>query len=188
MRRTAWLATALVLTAAACSAGDDADPGSGTADAPAAAPDGGDDVARIARYELTMDRVDRLFAAQRAIALAIRDMPEAERTAMQELDMNDASLAEFGERLESIPGVEAALDDVGISGREYATATMAMVSAAMASSLMQMRPNDNQDSLARAMNANMDNVEFMRENEAELARKQQALEAELQGIGALDEE
>lgn len=184
MRRTAWL-TALLALAAACSAGDDAAPDPGTAGDAAPA---GDDNAQIAAYELTMDRVNRLFEAQRNIALAVRDMPEGERAAMQNLDMNDATLADFGARLESIPAVDRALEDAGLSGREYATATMAMVSAAMASSVMQMRPNDNHDSLARAMNANLANVEFFREHEAELTRRQQALEAELRGMGALDEE
>lgn len=187
MPRYSWLAAVLLAGTVACSSGDDATPAAGTAtaDAPAGT---GDDVADIAAYELTMDKVDRLFAAQRNIALAMNDMPQAERDALEGADLSEASLEEFGERLESIPAVEDALEDAGISGREYATATMAMVSAGMAASVLQMRPDDDADSLAREMNANMDNIRFIQEHEAEITQKQQALEAELRGMGALDEE
>lgn len=186
MARYSWLAAFLVLGAAACGTGDDAArAGSArTADAPAG---GGDDAADIAGYELNMDRMDRIYAAQRNIALAVNDMTPAEREAMENTDMADGSLEQFAAGIEANPKIRKALDDAGMDPREYATATMAMVSAAMAASVLEMRPNDNQDSLAREMNANMDNIRFLRENEAELARKQQELEAELRAMGALEE-
>ena len=188
MARYSWLAALLVLGAAACSSGDDAAPAASTtttADAPASS---GDDATDIREYELTMDRMDRLYAAQRNIAVAVHGMTPAEREAMENTDMADASLEEFASGIERNPKIRQALAEAGIEPREYATATMAMVSAAMAASVLQMRPDDNQDSLVREMNANMDNIRFLREHEAELAQKQQELEAELRAMGALDEQ
>jgi hypothetical protein len=54
--------------------------------------------------------------------------------------------------------------------------------------VLQTRPNANEDSLAREMNVNMDNVRFMREHDAELRQKQQALEAEMQAMGLESEQ
>ena len=186
MARFSWLAAFLVLGAAACSSGDDAAPAGSaqTADAPASS---GDDVTDISRYELTMDRIDRMFAAQRNMALAMKDMTPAEREAMENTNMAEGTLDDFARGIEANPKIHVAIEDAGMEPREYATATMAMVSAAMAASVLQMRPDENQDSLAREMNANMDNIRFIRENEATLAQKQQELEAELRAMGALDE-
>jgi hypothetical protein len=182
MPRRTWLAAALVF-GAACSSGDDAAPGEATVSADA--PGGSADLTDISRYELTMERMDRIHAAQRNIALAIRDMTPAEREAMENTGGENATLDEFARGIESNPKIRQALADAGMSPREYATATMAMVSAAMAASALHMRPNDDQDSLARAMHANPANVRFLRENEAELTRKQEQLEAELRAAGAI---
>jgi hypothetical protein len=76
-----------------------------------------------------------------------------------------------------------AIREAGLSSREYITATMAMVQAGMAASVLKMRPKDNQDSLIREMKANKDNVRFVQEHEAELNRKQQAMQAEMQRLG-----
>jgi hypothetical protein len=186
MARYSWLAALLVLGTAACGSGDDAAPADSApaADAPASS---GDDVTDIAEYELSMSRIDRMFAAQRNMALAMKDMTPAERDAMENTDMANGSLDEFARGIEANPKIRAAIEDAGMQPREYATATMAMVSAAMAASVLDMRPNDNQDSLAREMNANMDNITFIRENQAALTQKQQELEAELRAMGALDE-
>lgn len=185
MPRYAWLAASLLL-GAACSSGDDATSEETTvsADTPGASAD----LTDISRYELTMERMDRIYAAQRNIALAIRDMTPAERETMESTGGGSATLDEFARGIESNPKIRQALADAGMSPREYATATMAMVSASMAASALHMRPNENQDSLAREMHANPANVRFLRENEAELARKQQQLEAELREAGALDDD
>lgn len=187
MSRYRYLAALLALGGAACGSGDDAAPAASTqtADAPAS---GDADLTDISEYELTMDKVDRLFAAQRNIAVAIQGMTPAERQTMeQNTEGSGESLDAFARNIESSPKVRAALEEAGMEPREYATATMAMVSAAMAASVLQSRPNDNQDSLAREMHANLDNVRFLQQNEAEITRKQQALEADLREMGAIEE-
>ncbi|HSJ63315.1 MAG TPA: hypothetical protein VK922_05325 [Gemmatimonadaceae bacterium] len=57
----------------------------------------------------------------------------------------------------------------------------------MASAVLQSRPELNEDSLAREMQVNMANVRFIRENEAVLREKQQALEADMRAMG-MDED
>jgi hypothetical protein len=51
----------------------------------------------------------------------------------------------------------------------------ALLSASMASSIIQMRPNDNADSLAREMQANPKNIRFVREHEAEIKQMQEEM-------------
>lgn len=187
--RTIFAAAALALAGAAC-AGDDADSADSAAgDAPVADVAGsGDDLADISSYRLTMDKVDRFFDAQLAIARRVKDLPPEDRAPLDEMESSaNATLDDMARKLESHPATRDGLREADISAREFATLTMAMVQAGMAASVLQMRPNDNQDSLAREMKASMDNIRFMQENEAELTRRQQELEAELREMGVVEE-
>lgn len=190
-RHSRLLAAALFIAAAACSPSDDTDgAASGDTAATAQAPSngGGDDVADVAAYELTMEKVDRIYEVQRNMAVAMKDMSPAEREQMDLGADAETSMDQIVERMESNPVMNKALDDAGMSAREYMTASLAMVQAGMASAVLEMRPNDNADSLVREMQASMENVEFMRENRAALEQKQQAMEAEMRQMGVLDEE
>jgi hypothetical protein len=187
--RTMLAAAALALASTAC-AGDDADSADSAAGgAPAAeAPSSGDDLTDVSNYRLTMDKVDRYFDAQLAIARRVKDLSPEERAPLEQMESSaNATLQDMANRLESHPATREGLREANISAREFATLTMAMVQAGMAASVLQMRPNDNQDSLAREMKASMENIRFIRENEAELTRKQQELESELREMGALQE-
>lgn len=180
---------ALALTATACG-GDDADSTDSAAGAaPASTTQGsGDDLTDISSYRLSMDKIDRFYDAQLAIARRVKDLTPEERAPLEQMESSaNATLEDMASRLESHPATREGLREANISAREFATLTMAMVQAGMAASVLQMRPNDNQDSLAREMKASMENIRFMRENEAELTRKQQELESELRAMGALDE-
>lgn len=187
--RTILAAAAFALASTAC-AGDDADSADSAAGgAPAAeAPSSGDDLTDVSNYRLTMDKVDRYFDAQLAIARRVKDLSPEERAPLEQMESSaNATLQDMANRLESHPATREGLREANISAREFATLTMAMVQAGMAASVLQMRPNDNQDSLAREMKASMENIRFIRENEAELTRKQQELESELREMGALQE-
>lgn len=145
-----------------------------------------DDLADVTNYKLSMDKVDKYFEAQKNMAVKVKDMTPAEQQALN-MGSSNASLDEIARNMDRSPVIKSAVEDAGLSTREYATLTMAIVQSAMASSVLQMRPNDNQDSLAREMKASMDNIRFMREHEAELTQKQKALEAELQRMGVTSE-
>jgi hypothetical protein len=184
MSRNSWIAALLVLGTLACAGGDDtaADGAARTSEA-----NGSGDVATdVASYELTMDRIDRMYDVQRNLAMAMKDMSPAEREAFDASVDPGESMDEMVRNLESNAVMKEALDDAGMSARDYVTGMFAMMQAGMAAAVIEMRPNDDADSLVREMNASMDNVEFMQQNRAELERKQQELEAELRAAGALD--
>ncbi|HEU4827652.1 MAG TPA: hypothetical protein VFT04_00520 [Gemmatimonadales bacterium] len=187
--RTILAAAVLALAGTAC-AGDDAESADSAAGgAPAAeAPSSGDDLTDVSNYRLSMDKVDRYFDAQLAIARRIKDLSPEERAPLEQMESSaNATLDDMARRMESHPATREGLREANISAREFSTLTMAMVQAGMAASVLQMRPNDNQDSLAREMKASMENIRFMRENEAEITRKQQELEAQLREMGVYEE-
>lgn len=182
------LLIAMLLAAAGCTSdsGERAEASGGESGTANATARGGEaDLADVSEYRLTMDNMDKYFAAQRSIALKAKDLSPAEREAMDMGDGND-SLDEMARKIEANPMFRSALRDAGMSPREFATHTFAMLQTAMAAGVLQMRPNDNQDSLAREMKASLENIKFYRDNEAEITRKQQALEAELRQAGALE--
>lgn len=195
--RSARTALLLALLAApACSAGDDAAAGDTTAAAAAAAPSGGSQSADemlgdVADYELTMEKIDRYMAVQRSLATKAAAMSPAEREAFKQ--RNDSGDSDEGgdidamtAKLEREPMMRDAIREAGLSPREFTMITLAMLQSAMAASVLQMRPNDDQDSLAREMKANPKNIKFMQEHQAEIQRKQQELAAEMKRLGLDD--
>ena len=182
-----------LLVLAGCSKDNDA---AATGGAPAAASSastqsGDEQLKDISEYKLTMDKYDKYLAAQRNIALKAKDLSPAEKEAFRKRadargDANE-SLDDMVRNIEAEPLMTSAIRDAGLSPREFTMITMAMMQTAMAASVAQMRPNDNQDSLIREMKANPDNVKFWKANEAELTRKNKDLEAEMKRLGALEE-
>jgi len=190
LRPTFVLAATFAL--AACGK-KDAAPGDTTAAATAAtsapAPSsGGDDLADVTSYKLSMDKIDKYIAAQRALTAKMKSMSQAERDAVKARnegrDNSNASIDDMARNIESEPVMNDAIRSAGLSAREFALITMSMMQSAMAASVLKMRPNDNQDSLIREMKANPDNIKFYREHEAEITRKTQELQAEMKAAGA----
>jgi hypothetical protein len=144
------------------------------------------DLSDIQNYHLTMDNVNKWFTAQRNVALKVRGMSAAERASLDQGGSGNGSMDALVARLEGNTSMNSAIHDAGLSARDYALLTMAMVQSTMAAGVLKMRPKDNQDSLVHAMKANMENVRFMQEHEAELARKQQEMEAEMKRMGVTD--
>lgn len=178
---------ALLLLAVACGPKDAGAPESAANAAASGAGSVEEDLADVSSYRLTMDKVDRYFEAQRNIARRVKDMSPEDRAPLERMESSaNASLDDMARRIDSHPAMREAVREAGFSAREFATFTMAMVQAAMASSVLEMRPNDDQDSLAREMKASMENIRFLREHEAEITQRQEALEAEFReaGVGA----
>jgi hypothetical protein len=185
VRPLALLALAFTV---ACS--KDAAPGADTA-APAAAsaaPRSSDqELADVTSYRLSMDKVDKYMAAQRNVAVRMKDMTPAERDAVKARmesggDQNE-SLDQMVRRIEGEPTLNGAIRDAGLSAREYTLLTVSMMQSAMAAGVLKMRPKENQDSLVKEMKANPENVRFIQQNEAELQRKQEAMAAEMKRLG-----
>ena len=146
----------------------------------------------ITEYELTMAKVDRYFEAQRNITKAAAAMSPAERAAMKAEEENgpdrsNESMEQMAARFKAHPLFGPAIRKAGLSAEEYTTLTIAIMQAGMAQAVLDMRPNDNQDSLAREMKVNPANIAFMRQNMAEIKRKGDAIAAEMKAAGLTED-
>jgi hypothetical protein len=180
---------------AACAKGEERDTAAGdtagaAAGAPAASAAGSSadaDLADLTRYRLTMDKVDRYFAAHRNLLQKVKDMSPAEREALEKSQESssdaNANLDDMVRNIERSPVYRDALRQAGLSPREYIMVTMAMFQAGMAASVVKMRPKDDPDSLAREMKVNPENLKFMQQHEAEITQKQKAMEEEAKRLG-----
>lgn len=144
-------------------------------------------VATLANYELTMDQVDKYFAAFRNMGAAMQRMSPEEREAL-EFDASDTDFNGYVARLEAHPVIERAIRDAGLSAREFSLVLWSMLQSSMANAVLQAQPDVNEDSLANEMQLNMNNVRFMREHEDEIRQKQDALDQEMQEMGVVQEE
>ena len=190
----AALALLASLAAAACAKGEEGgaagDSARAATDAPASASAAGStadaDLADLSRYRLSMDKVDRYYTAQRNLFNKIKDMSPAEREALEKSQEsnNNANLDDMVRNIERSPVYRDAVRQAGLSPREYVMVTMALMQSMMASSVLQMRPKDNQDSLAREMKVHPDNIKFIREHEAEITQKAKAMEEEVKRLEA----
>ncbi|HEU4564354.1 MAG TPA: hypothetical protein VFS05_06895 [Gemmatimonadaceae bacterium] len=183
----AAMAGALAFSLLACAKSEQSAAGTEAAAGAPAASSGDSDLQDITSFELTMSRVDKLYAAIRNIGLATKDLPPEQREAVT-MDANDDSIDDYVKKLESQPVVRKAIRDAGLSPREFALTTMALVQAGMAGAVLEMRPNDNQDSLVREMKASMANIRFVREHKDELQAKQKAMQEEMKRLGVSDDD
>jgi hypothetical protein len=183
----------------ACSAKEGTtDSANGTSTPAAATPaasssSGNQDLADISTYKLTMDGIDKFYAAQRNLGLKMKAMSPAEREAAKARgdestsDLN-SSLDDMVVKIDKEPVYAAAVREAGLSTREYVLVMMSMMQSSMAAGVIKMRPKDNADSLAREMKANPENVRFIQQHEAELAKKQTEMAAEMKKLGIDDSE
>jgi hypothetical protein len=177
----------LVLTLAGCArggdaAGDTATAGGAPASAQASSADA--DLRDVSQYELTMDKMDKYFAATRNMAVAMKGMTPEQRERMKASGDADATLDDYAAQLEREPVARDAIRRAGLSTREFALLTLAYLQAGMADAVLQMRPDiKNADSIAHEMKANPANIRFVRNNKTALETKFKALEAEMKAVG-----
>lgn len=181
MKRRVAVWFAIAVATAACSGSNERDDAVPATQAPqsAAVPGLGD----ISAYRLTMSDIDKLHKAQIFIGLAVRQMSEAEREAIKDRSKPNATLEDMVANIESNQPYNDAIASAGLTAREYTTIMLAMMQTSMAESVFRSRPGADQDSLAREMRVNMDNINFMRANQTELARKQAKTAAEMKRMG-----
>jgi hypothetical protein len=183
--RSALLVTGTVVLVAACKGDAPARrhpaPGASASDAPATeAPAGGSgeaDANEVRSYRLQMDKVQRFFDANLRLAAAAKGMDSTEGPELsdpnQSLDDMEAAIARH-------PQMSAAIRAAGLAPREYAVLSLAYLQAAMAGSIAEQQKLDDQTA-AKQMQANADNIRFVREHKAELERMQRELEAKMGG-------
>lgn len=184
--RAVFSRTLLVLALVACSKGDAPADTAAAASAEAAPASSGDDLADVTSYTLTMAGIEKSLDVQRRVGMQVKAMTAEERQAFADADVGgdpEQGIDDMARKIAAQPVMAAAVRDAGLTPREYALLIMSMVQSGMAGAVMKMRPEANQDSLAREMKANPANVRFMMEHEAEIRQKQAALEAELRAAG-----
>jgi hypothetical protein len=175
MRLAAPLTLAGALLAlTSCSSTPDPAPAAGadtTGAAPRASTTVEQDPVGAANYRLTMDKVDQMFAALRDVLVKTNDLPEAERNASR---VGVASLGVLKPTATPevwYPVASAAIQDAGLSVREFALIYHTMMRSLMANVELGFRPNASPDSLMRKMGVSTENLRFVQENHAELARR-----------------
>ena len=144
-----------------------------------------EDLSDISKYKLSMDKIDKYIQSQRNLAAKLKSMTPAERQALKdrgEASDANASLDDMTAKIEKEPVMVDAIRAAGLSPREYIMITLSMMQTAMAASVAQMRPNDNQDSLIREMKANPENIKWYNEHAAEINQKTKAVEAEMKAL------
>lgn len=147
-----------------------------------------DVLAPITEYRLTEDRMNRFFAVQENIAAKMASMSPAERqraVANQGGDdsQNAQTVDDLARQFDNFPAYRDAIRDADLSTREYATLSLALMQAGMASAVARMRPADDQDSLAREMQVNPANIRFIQEHEAEINRRSAELSRRMKAAG-----
>jgi hypothetical protein len=137
------------------------------------------ELADVQRYELSMDKVKKMFAARRGLVAKAQAMTEEQRDALR-LPAG-ASLDDMVRQISNNPEFAAVVRDAGLEPREFVLATMSLTQSVMAAGVLDMRPNDNQDSLVQAMNASKSNVQFVRDHQGELNAMQDDMRKEFEG-------
>ena len=118
----------------------------------------------LAHYELRMDRVRAAFRANQLMAQAVdadpalRDRLSASADAGQEV-----SLDALASRLSDEPQLAAALHTAGISAREHALLTLALMQASLAFAMQEQNPR-----AVLPEEVNPKNVAFIRSHQTEL--------------------
>lgn len=172
----------LLAACVACSGDDapsnDAAPGDAATAQPSYSASSGDaDLAEIQDYELTMDDIRMWSEATAELQRVIEANPqlaaslEEEESGSQDLD---DSIDAMAERYESEPAVRDAIEDTGLSAREYAVIFWAMMQAGMAQFSIEQGADPAE--VAREMQVNPANIEFVQEHEAEIAALREQLQ------------
>ncbi len=144
---------------------------SATADDDASALTG--DAREIATYRLTMPVMRKMARVQENVYAMITSTPalRSKYAALNQATENEPepnTLDEMVQRMERMPEMKRAITSAGLTTREYMTAMLSMVQAAMALSVTQMEGPTRVKELPSGVMA--DNVAFLKANKAELDR------------------
>ena len=140
------------------------------------------DLVGAANYRLTMDKVERMFAAQINVLVKTNDLPEADRDASRVGVARLSVLKPTAAPETWYPVASSAIQDAGLSVREFALIFHTLMRSMMANVEVGFDPNPNPDSLQK-MGVSIENVRFVQENNAELARKIDAIAEDIVRLG-----
>jgi transposase-like protein len=129
----------------------------------------------LARYQLTMDKVRKMSVAAEKLKQLEREHPELakQRDTASSKEM-ELSIDEIEARVERMPAARKAIEDAGLTVREYAVATLVFLQAMVGQMMIQQ--GQSPDSVARELGMNPANLRFVKEHEAELAKTKNVLQ------------
>lgn len=191
-RRLAAVVTAFTLAAlgalAACSKSDAGRRGAADSAAaplaavPASSPSaaaiaaGQRDLQLLEDYKLSMATMDRWYRAMHNVAGVVKAHPELKDSFATD---GTSSIDEETTRIEGMPEFRKAINDAGMSVREFELVMWTTMQAGVAQGAIDAGAN--RDSIIRNVKVSPDNLAFMKEHAAELKARQQKMEAELDG-------
>jgi hypothetical protein len=129
------------------------------------APGGDADLRELSRYQLTMADV-RKFAAVNAELAKHPKREQEESDEDDEGNDDDESLDDMAARIESVPEARQALAAAGLSARQYAVITMALLQASLAQFAVEQGADPAK--IAREASVHPANIRFVKEHKAEL--------------------
>jgi hypothetical protein len=129
------------------------------------------DTRELSRYRLTTADLRKLGVAYQNLKRIAQQHPNLAEG--EEEGQSGGSLDEIAAEIERVPQMRKAIEDAGLSAREYAVVSLALMQASAANMLVQQGAKP--DSIAREIGTHPDNVRFAKEHEAEVARLQRAL-------------
>jgi hypothetical protein len=139
-----------------------------SADAPdAAAGSVDDDQREISRHQLTTADLRKLTRAHENMKRLVqqqRAAPESE----EEFAPGAESLSDIAAEIERTPQMRKAVEDAGLTARQYALMSFALMQASVADLLVKQGAKP--DSVASELGIHPANLRFVREHEAEIAR------------------
>lgn len=144
-----------------------------TAPAPAAAHLAAVDERALASFRLTSDNVAKATRASENIAQAITNNPQFATTLEQQADHNgDAqNLQDVVDRISSLPPMRTAIEDAGISPRDFVLVMFATMQAGMADAFAkQGQATKIPASIPKG------NIDFVSKHGAEIARLEKAIQ------------
>lgn len=177
----AFVAAAVVLAGAACArrdAGGARDSASSSSAAAAGSTSSGvtrgDDLQRLQDFTLTMPKMDQWYAAMRNVASVAKTHPE-----LRDRFASDGSLSIDQEtaRIEAMPEFRKAINDAGMSVRDFEMVMWTTLQAGMAQGAIDAGAN--RDSVLRSAGVNPENLAFLKAHGAELQVKQKQMEKDI---------
>jgi len=138
------------------------------------------DIVEVAEYRLTMDVVQKMHRAQLNIYAAMEQNPQLAQ--MASMSAEQFSLDAMEERFGSVPEIRSAIEEAGLSVREYGVIMLALFQASFAQASLEMGAQ--RDTVLAATHMNPDNLEFVEQNRDALRQMQDDLEAASRRAGA----
>jgi hypothetical protein len=134
------------------------------------------DMKELASYTLTMDALNKVDAANKAMIAAIKKDPSLKPKDDDDSAGDAKTLGDMEKKINGMPVMASALKQAGMSARDYAKFTMAMMQASFALMAKQMSVKAGKPFQPPA-GVNPANITFVEQHQAELKKIEESYNA-----------